>query len=91
MIRPAFLVIPILRFIGKRAEHRRAKSVTRAVLMAGAGLLLSASVPLAKDAVHGPLSIGIVVLSFTLIAFTRVDTFWVMLGAASIGLLAFQF
>ena len=91
MITPAFLVIPILRFIGKRAEHARAKSVTRAVLMAGAGLLLSASVPLARDAIHGPLSIGIVVLSFALIAFTRVDTFWVMLGAAILGLAAFQF
>ncbi len=91
MITPAFLVIPMLRFIGKRAEHRRAKSVTRAVLVAGGGLLLSASVPLAQDAIHGPLSIGIVALSFALIAFTRVDTFWVMLGAAIIGLLAFQF
>ncbi len=91
MITPAFLVIPVLRFIGKRAEHARAKSVTRAVLLAGAGLLLSASVPLAQDAIHGSLSIGIVVLSFALIAFTRVDTFWIMLGAAGIGLLAFQF
>ena len=91
MITPAFLVIPMIRFIGKRAEHRRAKSVTRAVLVAGGGLLLSASVPLAQDAIHGPLSIGIVALSFALIAFTRVDTLWVMLGAAIIGLLAFQF
>jgi len=91
MITPAFLVIPMIRFIGKRAEHRRAKSVTRAVLVAGGGLLLSASVPLAQDAIHGPLSIGIVALSFALIAFTRIDTFWVMMGAALIGLLAFQF
>src|ERR1700687_5371368 len=66
MITPAFLVIPMLRFIGKRAEHRRAKSVTRAVLVAGGGLLLSASVPLAQDAIRGPLSIGIIVVSFAL-------------------------
>ena len=91
MITPAFLVIPMLRFIGKRAEHPRAKSITRAVLVAGGGLLLSASVPLAKDAKNGPLSIGIMLVSFALIAFTRVDTFWVMLGAAIIGLLAYQF
>src|SRR5260370_15646853 len=76
MITPAFLVIPVLRFIGKRAEHARAKSVTRAVLLAGAGLLLSASVPLAQDAIHRPISIGIAVLSFALIAFTRIDTSW---------------
>jgi chromate transporter len=91
MITPAFLVIPMLRLIGKRAEHPRVKSITRAVLVAGGGLLLSASVPLAKDANNGLLSIAIMLMSFALIAFTRVDTFWVMLGAAIIGLLAYQF
>src|SRR5258708_14436462 len=45
MITPAFLVIPVLRFIGKRAEHRRAKSVTRAVLLAGAGVRCAPPVP----------------------------------------------
>jgi chromate transporter len=29
MITPAFLIIPMLLFLGKRAEHRRIKSVTR--------------------------------------------------------------
>src|SRR5258708_40318570 len=62
MITPAFLVIPVLRFIGKRAEHARAKSVTRAVLLAGAGLLLSASVPLSQDAIHRRISISNAVL-----------------------------
>ncbi len=91
MITPAFLIIPMIRFLGSRAEHRRAKSVTRAALLAGAGLLLSASVPLARDAIAGPLTLAIVAASFALIALTRIDTFWVMLGAALIGLLAFQF
>jgi len=91
MITPAFLIIPMLRFLGKRAEHRRARAVTRAVLCAGAGLMASASAPLARDAVTGPLSLGIVAASFILIAFTRVDSLWVMLGAAVIGLVAFQF
>jgi len=81
----------MLRFLGKRAEHRRARAVTRAVLCAGAGLMASASAPLARDAVTGPLSLGIVAASFILIAFTRVDSLWVMLGAAVIGLVAFQF
>jgi len=91
MITPAFLVIPMLRLIGKRAGHPRVKSIARAVLVAGGGLLLSASVPLAKYANNGLLSIGIMVVSFALIAFTRVDTFWVMLSAAIVGLLAYQF
>ena len=90
MITPAFLIIPMIRFLGSRAEHRRAKAVTRAVLLAGAGLLASASAPLARDAVTGPLSFTIVVASLVLIALTRVDSLWIMLGAAIVGLLAFQ-
>jgi chromate transporter len=90
MITPAFLIIPMIRFLGSRAEHRRAKAVTRAVLLAGAGLLASASAPLARDAVTGPLSLTIVVASLVLIALTRIDSLWIMLGAAIVGLLAFQ-
>ena len=90
MITPAFLIIPMIRFLGSRAEHRRAKAVTRAVLLAGAGLLASASAPLARDAVTGLLSLAIVVASLVLIALTRVDSLWIMLGAAIVGLLAFQ-
>jgi chromate transporter len=91
MITPAFLIIPMLRFLGARAEHPRAKAVARAVLFAGAGLMLSAAVPLARDAITSPLSLGIFVASFLLIASARVDSLWVMLGAAVVGVIAFQF
>ena len=90
MITPAFLIIPMISFLGSRAEHRRAKAVTRAVLLAGAGLLVSASAPLARDAVTGLLSLTIVVVSLVLIALTRIDSLWIMLGAAIVGLVAFQ-
>jgi chromate transporter len=90
MITPAFLIIPMLRFLGARAEHPRARAVARAVLFAGAGLIVSAAVPLARDAITNPLSLAIFAGSFVLIAFARVDSLWVMLGAAVIGVLAFQ-
>ena len=91
MITPAFVVIVLIRFIGRRAEHPRAKAVIRAVLLAGAGMLLSASVPLARDAITGPLPLAIALASFALIAFTRIETIWVTLGSALIGVLAFVF
>jgi len=91
MITPAFLIIPMLRFLGNRAEHRRMKSVTRTVLLAGAGLMAAAAAPLARDAITGPMTLAIAVTSFLLIAVTRVDTLWIMLGAAIAGLLSFQF
>ena len=91
MITPAFLIIPMLRFLGARAEHPRAKAVARAVLFAGAGLMASAAVPLARDAITNPLSLAIFAASFIAIASARVDSLWVMLGAAIVGVLAFQF
>jgi chromate transporter len=91
MITPAFVVIALIRFIGTRAEHPRAKAVIRAVLLAGAGLLLSASVPLARDAITGPLPLAIALGSFVVIAFTRIETLWVTLASALIGVLAFVF
>ncbi len=90
MITPAFLIIPMLKFLGKRSENPRIRSVTRTVLLAGAGLMAGAAAPLARDAVTGPLTFAIVIASVLLIAITRVDTLWIMLGAALLGFLSFQ-
>lgn len=91
MITPAFLIIPMLQFLGTRAEHPRARAVARSVLFAGAGLMLSAAAPMARDAITGPLSLAIVAASLILIAITRVDSLWVMLGAAVVGMISFLF
>jgi chromate transporter len=91
MVTPAFLIIPMLRFLGARAEHPRARAVARAVLFAGAGLMASAAIPLARDAIQNPLSFAVFLASLVLIAFARVDSLWVMLGAALAGVIAFQF
>jgi chromate transporter len=85
---PAFLVLPLMMWMGARAGTPRVKSAIRAVVLASAGLLLSASLPLARDAVTGFLTLAIVVVSFILLSFTRLDTVWVMLGAALVGLAA---
>jgi chromate transporter len=91
MVTPAFLVLVLLRFLGRRAEHPRLKSVIRCVLLASAGLLLASSVPLASDGITGPLTLAVATASFALTAFTRVDTLWVILGSALTTLLAVQF
>lgn len=86
MITPAFLIIPMLRYLGKRAENRAVKSAIQAVIMAAAGLIGAALVPLAKDALTSPLLIGIAVVSFAVLAFTRRDPIWVIAGSALVGL-----
>lgn len=85
---PAFLVLPLMRWIGARAESPRVKSAIRAVILASAGLLLSASLPLARDAITGPLTFGIMLVSVAVLAFTKVDTMWVVFGGALAGLVA---
>jgi len=85
---PAFLIVPMMRWIGRRAESPRVRSAIRAVLLASAGLLLSASVPLARDAITGPLTFGIMLASFAVLALSKIDTVWVVVGGAVIGLAA---
>ena len=89
MVTPAFLVILLIRFLGTRATHPRAKSMVRAVILCGAGLLLSACVPLGRDALTGPIPIVLASISFLLSFRTRLDTLWIVLGAGCLSLGSF--
>ena len=88
LMTPAFLILPMMRVMGARATSPRIRSAIRAVVMASAGLLLSASVPLARDAITGWVTLGIVLASFAVLAITKIDTVWVVLGGAVVGLIA---
>lgn len=87
-ITPSFLILPMMRFVRDRAGTPRVRSAIRAVILATAGLLLSASLPLARDAIHGNVSIAILVATFAVLSFTSIDSAWVMAGAALVGLVA---
>jgi chromate transporter len=87
VITPAFLIIPMLRYhLGARAERPALKSAIQGVTLAAAGLIITATVPLARDALTGPLAIAIAVGSFLFLVLTRKDTLWVILGSAAAGL-----
>jgi chromate transporter len=88
LMTPAFLIIPMLRYLGSRAESPRLQRTIRTVILAAAGLVLAATVPLARDAITGTVPLAIAVVSFALLTLTRIDTFWVMAGSAAAGLLA---
>jgi len=88
LMTPAFLIVPLMRWAGARADSPRVKSAIRAVVLASAGLLLSASLPLARDAITGWLTFGIVLVSFAALTLTKIDTVWVVLGGAVAGLAA---
>lgn len=86
MVTPAFFILGLLRWLGRRAEHQRVQGAIQGVTLAAAGLLAAATVPLMRDAVQGALSLGIALASFALLAITRIDTLWVIAGAAAMGL-----
>ena len=87
---PAFLIIPILHYLGRRAERPRVKSAIQAVTFAAAGLVIEATVPLARDALTGWIPVAIAVASFFFLVLTMRTTLWVMAGAALVGLLALR-
>ena len=86
---PAFLIIPLLRFVGRRAAHPRARGAAQAVSIAAAGLVANAAVPLARDALTGPLSAALAAGTVVFLLTTGRATAWAIAGAALIaGLLS---
>jgi chromate transporter len=88
LLTPAFLVIPLMRWMGAYAKIPRIRGAIRAVVLGSAGLLMAATVPMARDAAAGPLLGAIIAASFLTLAFTKVESWWVMGGAAAVGLAA---
>ncbi len=86
VVTPAFLIIPMLQFLGRRAEKPAVKSAIRAVTIAAAGLVISITVPLARDALTGWLYVAIALASFLFLVITKRATVWVILAAALAGL-----
>jgi chromate transporter len=88
MITPALLIIPLVQFAGRKIEHPRIKASLQTVVLASAGLLFAASIPLARDALTDPMTIAIAVVSFVLLLTTKLDTLWIILGAAVVSVSA---
>jgi chromate transporter len=88
MITPALLIIPLVHFVGRKMEHPRVKSILQTIVIASAGLLLSAAIPLGRDGFTGPITWVIAVVCFVLLFTTKLDTLWMILGAALVSLAA---
>ncbi len=88
MITPALLVIPLVHYTGRHVEHPRVKAILQAVVLASAGLLLAAVIPLAHDALTDWVTVAIAAVSLALLLATEMDTLWIILAAAVISLAA---
>jgi chromate transporter len=88
MITPAIVGVVLLRALGRRAQHPRARSVVQAVVLASAGLLWAAALPIGRSAITDPLLAAILVVSLAVLLSRRVETLWVILASGSIYLAA---
>lgn len=88
MATPSLLVIPLVHFVSRKMAHPRVKAVLHTVVIASAGLLLAAVLPLARDAVTDPATVGIAVATVTVMILTEVDTLWIILSASVLSLMA---
>lgn len=91
MITPATLIIPLVHYVGKRMGHPRIKVILQTVILASAGLLLAASIPLARDGLTDWIAIAIAAVTMALLLTTKIDTLWIILGAAIASLTASAF
>jgi chromate transporter len=86
MITPALLVVPLIRYVGHQANHPKVRRTLDAVVLAGAGLTLASTQPLAVDALNGAVPIVIACASLLLLISGRVQTVWIIMASAVAGL-----
>ncbi len=88
LVTPAFLIIPLLRYVGRRADRPRVKSAIQAVTVAAAGLVINAAIPLARDSITGWIAAAIATGSFFVLIVLKREAVWAIGGSAIVGLLA---
>lgn len=91
MITPALLIIPLLQLAGRKMQHPRMKSMLQSIVIASAGLLLAAAIPLARDGLTDPATVVIALATLVALVLTKIDTLWLILAAALVYLSATAF
>lgn len=82
MAAPSLLVILLVGYFGRRAQHPRIRSMLQCVVLASAALLLLAAIPIGRDALTGPVSIAIALAALPLLLTKRINAIWIVAGAA---------
>ena len=88
MTTPALLINPLVHFVGRKLDDPRVKTILQTIVIASAGLLLAAVIPLARDALTDWLTVVIAVLTVVLLLVSEIDTLWIVLGSAAASLTA---
>jgi chromate transporter len=88
MATPVLLIIPLVHCVGRKLENSRVKIILQTIVIASAGLLLAAVIPLAHDALTDWLTVILGLLTVLLLLVWEIDTLWIVVGAAAASLAA---
>ncbi len=86
MAAPSLAVILLVGYFGKRAQHPRVRGMLQCVVLASATLLVLATIPIGRKALDGWLAIAIAAAALPLLIGKRLDTLWIIAGAAALSL-----
>jgi chromate transporter len=86
MAAPSLIVILLVGYFGRRAEHPRVRGMLQCVVLASAMLLVRAAIPIGRDALTGWIALAIAIIAFPLLISKRVNTLWVIGGACAVSL-----
>lgn len=82
MSAPSLLVVLLVGYFGRRAQHPRVRNMLQCVVLASATLLVLAAIPIGRQALDGWLTIAITIVALPLLLTKRVNTLWIIGGAA---------
>jgi chromate transporter len=85
LITPAFLGIPLIRWLGVRLESPRAQRMLSAAVLASAGLIVTSAVPLAQASIHTWHTAALALLACVLVATSRIPTVLIIAAAGVVG------
>lgn len=84
MVTPALLVLPLLYWLGRHAKRPAVKRALDAVMLASAGLALTAALPLARDAIDGPVPVVLIAASAIIFVRSKVETVWLIVAGGAV-------
>ena len=80
MVTPALLVLPLLYWLGRHAKRPAVKRSLDAVMLGAAGLSVTAVLPLARDAIDGPMPVFLIAGAAFLFIRSKAETLWLILA-----------
>lgn len=86
LVTPALFAVPLIRGLGRRMEHPRARAVLEAAVLASAGLILMSALPLARASIHDVPHLVLAGAAMLVVYATRVPTVAVIAAAGCAGI-----